>query len=88
MKEITASVTQRSQVTLPAEVRRLLGIESRGKVVFVIDDDQVRLLPATYTLESAAGAVPPLGRDSDPDDLIREAKEERAARKYGAARDR
>lgn len=82
MKEITATVTQRSQVTLPAEVRRLLGIKARDKVIFAIEDDQVRLLPATFTLESAAGSVQPLGRTAPDEELIREAKEEKAARDH------
>ena len=29
MKEITTTLTQRSQVTVPAEVRRLLGLKPR-----------------------------------------------------------
>ena len=85
MKEYTATVTERSQVTIPAEVRRLLGIKARDKVIFAIEDDQVRLLPTTFTLESAAGSVPSLGREVDPDVLVREAKEEKAER---ARRDR
>lgn len=80
MKEYAATVTQRSQVTLPAEVRRRLGIKARDKIIFAIEGDQVRLLPATFTLESAAGSVPPLGRTVDSEEQIREAKEEKAAR--------
>lgn len=79
-------VTQRSQVTLPAEVRRLLGIKARDKVIFAIEDDQVRLLSATFTLESAAGSVQPLGRMVDTEELIREAKEEKAERERGTQR--
>ena len=36
MREITASVTERGQVTIPAEVRKALGIKARDKVSFVI----------------------------------------------------
>ena len=80
MKEIAATVTQRSQVTLPAEVRRLLGIKARDKVIFAIEDDQVRLLPATFTLETAAGSVEALGRPVEVEELIREAKKEKVER--------
>ena len=38
MKEYTATTTQRNQVTIPAAVRRLLGIKPRDKVAFTIDD--------------------------------------------------
>ena len=36
MREITTTLTQRSQVTVPAEVRRLLGLKPRDKVTFTI----------------------------------------------------
>jgi AbrB family looped-hinge helix DNA binding protein len=77
MKEIEATVTQRGQVTIPAEVRRLLGARPYGKVTFRIDGDEVRLLPAAYTLESAFGSVKPLPGIS-PEAALRRAKAERA----------
>lgn len=80
MKEIAATITQRSQVTLPAEVRRLLGLKPRDKVIFAIEDDAVRLLPATFTLESAYGSVEPLGRPIDTEELVRQAKVEKIER--------
>lgn len=85
MKEIAAMITQRSQVTLPAEVRRLLGLQPRGKVVFAIEDDQVRLLPSTFTLESAYGSVAALDRPVDTEAQIRAAKEEKIERAQGRA---
>ena len=41
--EIWASVTERGQVTIPAEVRRALGISKRGKVIFRVQDGTVVL---------------------------------------------
>ena len=38
MKEITTTITQRSQVTVPAEVRRVLGVKPRDKITFTIAD--------------------------------------------------
>jgi antitoxin PrlF len=78
VKEITASVTQRGQVTVPAEVRRLLRLKPRGKLTFAIDGDEVRLLPARFTLESAFGSVAPLSQPDDHDERIRAAMEEHA----------
>ena len=80
MKEITATITQRGQVTIPAEVQRMLGLKARGKVTFAIDGDQVRLIPAAFTLETAFGSVPPLPAGADLEMQIREAKEEKIAR--------
>ena len=80
VREITTTITQRGQVTLPAEVQRLLGLRPRDKVTFAIDQGQVRLVPARFTLESAAGSVEPPTRTEDLERIIHEAKEERAAR--------
>ena len=80
MKELVTTMTQRGQITVPAEVRRLLGLKPRDKVAFKIDDGKVRLVPVAFTVESAFGSVEPLPDDMDFDERIREAKEERAAR--------
>jgi antitoxin PrlF len=78
MKEILATITQRGQVTVPAEVRRLLGVKPRGKVAFAIEGNLVRLLPAKFTLESAYGSVTPLHRPENFEEMIQEAMEEHA----------
>lgn len=75
------TLTQRSQVTVPAEVRRVLGLEPRDKVAFAVLDGEVRLRPLKYMLESVAGSLPPLhDGPQDFDEQIRLAKEERAER--------
>ena len=81
MHEVVTTLTQRSQVTVPAEVRRILGLKPRDHVAFEIDGDEVRLKPVKWTLESVAGSVKPL-RDGpqDFDEMIRQAKEEVAER--------
>lgn len=84
MKEIITSVTQRGQVTIPAEVRRLLGVKPKDKVAFTIDDGQVSLTPAKFTLETAFRSVPPLPQPLSDKQITRTAKEEhveRSARK-------
>ena len=88
MKEYAATVTERSQVTLPVEVRRELGIKARDKVIFTIAEDGVRLMPATLTLETAAGSVAALGQAVDADEQIREAKAEKAERERGETHER
>jgi AbrB family looped-hinge helix DNA binding protein len=77
-----AFVTADGQVTIPAEIRDLLGIHSFGKVAFVVDRrGNVSLRRAEYTLRDLKGIVPPLpGREAgDFEDLINEAKEDLAA---------
>lgn len=80
MKEITTTLTQRSQVTVPAEVRRLLGLKPRDKVTFTIAEGEVRLKPVAYSLESAYGSVKPSGKPEDFDELSRAARDARAER--------
>lgn len=88
MKEIVTTMTQRGQVTVPAEVRRLLGLRPRDKVAFTIDEGAVRLVPVQFTLESAYRSVPPLPRPVSDKEMARLAKEERARRAAGALRKR
>ena len=84
IKEVTAAVTRRSQVTVPADALRALGVKPPGRVAFVIDGDSVRLAPAAFTLESAFGSVKPAASPTDFDALIRAAKDDKALRKPGA----
>ncbi len=88
MKEFTTTLTQRSQVTVPAEVRRVLGLKPRDRVTFAISDGEVRLKPVTYSLESAYGSVRPSREPEDFDELsraARDAKAEHTLRKMGEA---
>jgi bifunctional DNA-binding transcriptional regulator/antitoxin component of YhaV-PrlF toxin-antitoxin module len=71
-------------VTIPVEVRRRLGVGTPDKVAFVLDDDGVRLRPATTTLASLYGSVPALPNESaDLEREIDEAMAEEADRIVG-----
>lgn len=79
MREISATTTQRNQVTIPAEVRRLLGLKPRDKVAFTIEDDgEVRLAAASFSLESAYGSVKPVADSIDLDQAVHDAKDDKA----------
>ena len=78
MKEITTTITQRGQVTIPVEVRKMLGVKPRDKVAFTIEDGEVRLAPASFSLESAYGSVKPSKKPEDFDEVSRTAKEDKA----------
>ncbi|MBI4296837.1 MAG: AbrB/MazE/SpoVT family DNA-binding domain-containing protein [Chloroflexi bacterium] len=80
MKQYTTTVTKRGQVTLPAEVRQLLGTKPRDKVKFIVDGDQVCLSPVEFSLESAFGSVRPSKRPEDFEEISRLAKGEKAER--------
>lgn len=74
MPEFTTTITQRSQVTVPVQVRRALGLKPRDKVTFTIDGGVVRLKPASYTLKSVYGSVQAAERPEDFDRISRDAK--------------
>lgn len=61
MTEATSTVTSKGQVTIPAEIRRHLGIGPADRVAFVVDaTGKVEIRPAKYTIASIRGIVPAL----------------------------
>lgn len=81
MKEIEEhlrTVTTKGQVTIPAEVRRMLKLKPRDKILFRITEGKVELQPVTTTLEDTFGAVTPKRRPEDFKKLRRIAIEEHA----------
>ena len=81
MRQFTTTTTQRNQVTIPAEVRRFLGIKPRDKIAFTIEDcGDVRISAAAYTLETAFRSVQAAPDPRDLDQIIRDAKDEKAER--------
>jgi len=64
MREITSSITKRGQLTVPAEVRRLLGLRTPDRVVFVVDEESktVRLEVPRYPDLGALAGAPIWGR--------------------------
>jgi antitoxin PrlF len=80
MKTFTMTMTKRGQITIPAEIRQKLGLKPGDNVVFRVDGDSVTINPAKWTLESVFRSVTPINCPEDFEQLIREAKEERATK--------
>lgn len=76
--DVHATLTKRSQTTIPARVRQVLSVDPEDQVTFRIDlkRKQVTLLPARSTLEAAFGAVKPLHQPEDFKKVSNEAREE------------
>lgn len=51
------AVTQKGQVTIPAPIRKALGIKARDKVSFRVDEQGVRIEPAKSAVEASYGSV-------------------------------
>ena len=85
VREFTVTTTQRNQVTIPAEVRRILGLKPRDKVAFTIEDGgEVRLSAASLNLESAYGSVNPSATREDFDAISRNAKDAKVESELGS----
>jgi antitoxin PrlF len=81
MREYVATITSKGQLTLPAAVRRQLGIDVGDKVAIVIEDEEgARLRRIEHDVRSVRGliATPPGLESQDFDELIEEAMADHA----------
>ena len=65
MKELETRLTQKGQVTIPAEIRHRLGLKPKDVVRFEVEGDEVKLKPATSRLLEGFGAVTPREKPED-----------------------
>ena len=65
IEEYVRALTTKGQVTLPAEVRHLLGLKPNDKVLFRVTEGKVEIQPVAMTLENTFGAVTPRKRPED-----------------------
>ena len=79
MKEILSTITSKGQITLPAEIRRLLGVGLNDKVAFVIDTEGTVHLdaPKYRTVASLRGAAGTLKEPKPWEEMRVVAREER-----------
>jgi len=56
MKEMRTVMTRKGQVTVPAEIRRQLGLKRGDRLAFVLDKGEVRLTRTGSVVERTAGA--------------------------------
>jgi antitoxin PrlF len=64
MREIVSTISSRGRVTIPADVRRRLGVGDHDQIVFVLEDNgEVRLsVPRYPTIQSLRGIAGSLQR--------------------------
>jgi AbrB family looped-hinge helix DNA binding protein len=78
MKEQITLVTRKGQVTIPAAIREALNLKEGDSVVWVMEEDQVRLKPSGSVIARTAGILKGAG-------LLLSAKEERDAMEQAIA---
>jgi AbrB family looped-hinge helix DNA binding protein len=55
----TSALTSKGQVTIPAEVRRRLGLLPGDRVAFIVEGEAVRILRKENRIEAAFGLCKP-----------------------------
>ena len=80
MAEMRTTMTQRGQVTVPAQIRKLLGLRPKDQVVFEIVDGAIVFRRPRFTLETLAGSVKPRKRPEDLKKVRESVREERVER--------
>lgn len=63
----TSVLTSKGQVTIPADVRKRLGLSPGDRLAFVLDGEQVRLVRRENRIEAAFGVCKPTKSVSDED---------------------
>lgn len=84
MEMSIAKVTRQGQITIPVDIRKRLGVQPGGKVVFIQEGDRVMIANATVeAFEQMRQAFAPeaerLGLKDEQDvvDLVRQVRKER-----------
>lgn len=57
---LESSVSPKGQITIPVEIRRMLGVKPKDKVRFTVEDGRVELKPAHSRLDELYMSVPAL----------------------------
>ncbi len=65
MQEFETSVTEKGQVTIPQEIRRIIGLQQRDKVRFEVEGDVVKISRASSKLIKWFGSVTPKNKLED-----------------------
>jgi len=83
MQEFETSVTEKGQVTIPQEIRRIMGLQPRDKVRLEVEGDVVKISRASSKLIQWFGSVTPRNK---PEDFqkIREEFEKEVAREVAS----
>ena len=80
MAKYVARVSSKGQITLPAELRKFLGIRAGDSVTFYVTEQSVEFEKSVPTVESVRGIIPTpphmVGRDLD--EMIEEAMSDHA----------
>ena len=72
MREFETTLTEKGQVTIPLEIRRILGLRPRDRIRFEVEGEVVKIRQASSKLLQGYGAVTPRNRPEDFQELREE----------------
>ena len=78
MKESLSSVSPKGQVTIPATIRRMLGVRAKDKVAFRVIDGRVEIMAVRSPLDALYRSIPALKRPLSDEEMVRIAAEDHA----------
>ena len=55
-EEYIRTVTQKGQVTIPANIRKILGVGPNDKVAFILEGNKIQITSTKSVVERTAGA--------------------------------
>jgi len=76
--ERTSRVSPKGQVTIPVDIRQLLGVRPRDRVAFEVHEGQVLIRPARSSLDAVYRSVPALEQPVSDKEMTQLAQEEHA----------
>lgn len=65
MRELSSTLTRRSQVTIPSAACKALGLKPHDRVNFRIEGNVVRIERARSVIDATAGMIEPLNLPED-----------------------
>jgi len=71
----TSILTSKGQTTLPKEVRKALGLKPKDRIVYIIENDRVILIPVRGTLLDLKGSVKSAEKPMDFEKIRKETKQ-------------
>lgn len=80
-------MSPKGQVTIPAEIRAILGLRPRDKVAFEVQEGQVLIRPARSTLDAIYRSVPALENPLTDKQMTEIAQDEHARQAAEEGRD-
>jgi len=77
---LSTRIGRRGQIVLPKEVRTKINVAEGDQIAFIIDGEQVVIMPITHTLLNLRGRVKVSGRQ-DFDSIRKQVKTKRATKR-------